>query len=98
MQNSAVTAGSAAEAARSWGIRSVTEDPTISNGGDSCQHDCPFLLDQQALLPYNGNEPMRLRRLAALLLFTTAGLSVLFAAGPHMSVADIRPGMVGIGR
>jgi hypothetical protein len=36
--------------ANDCGIRAVT----ITNPGDSCQYDRPFLLDQQALLPYLG--------------------------------------------
>src|SRR5262245_61003681 len=42
---------------------------------------------------------MRLRRLAFILLLTTVGFSSLFRADtPQMGVAEIRPGMVGIGR
>ena len=41
---------------------------------------------------------MRFRRLALLLLFTTIGFSLLSAAAPQMTVTEIRPGMVGIGR
>src|SRR5438105_2248229 len=41
---------------------------------------------------------MRFRPLAPLFLFTIIGLSVLSAAPPQMPVAEIRPGMVGIGR
>jgi hypothetical protein len=42
---------------------------------------------------------MSFRRLAAILLFTTVVLSGLFtAATPQMGVAEIRPGMIGIGR
>ena len=41
---------------------------------------------------------MLLRPLAALLLLATAGLSVLVAETPLMPVAEIRPGMVGVGR
>src|SRR2546425_3674048 len=37
-------------------------------------------------------------RLAPLLLFTTIGFSMLQAAPQHMAAADIRPGMIGIGR
>ncbi len=33
----------------------MNETATISNGVRRCQPDGPFLLDQQALLPYNGN-------------------------------------------
>jgi hypothetical protein len=39
------------------GIRPITEGVTISERLVGCQHACPFLLDQQALLPYNGIEP-----------------------------------------
>jgi hypothetical protein len=41
---------------------------------------------------------MPFRRLAFLLLFTIIGFSVLRAAPPQMAIAEIRPGMVGIGR
>ncbi len=39
-----------------------------------------------------------MHRLALILLIATLGLSGLFAAAPQMSVTEIRPGMVGIGR
>ena len=41
---------------------------------------------------------MRLFRLALLLSLTTLAFAVVGAAPPQMSVAEIRPGMVGIGR
>src|SRR4029078_808026 len=63
-------------------------------------HERPFLLDQQALLPNNGIELMKLRRLTITLLLTLTGLGVLVAQGPQspMNVDEIRPGMVAIGR
>src|SRR5580700_3973469 len=41
---------------------------------------------------------MQIRRSALILLIITLGLSGLLAAPPHMSVGEVRPGMVGIGR
>src|ERR1700678_3186812 len=41
---------------------------------------------------------MRLRWPALILLIVTLGLPGLLAAPPHMSVGEIRPGMVGVGR
>src|SRR5947208_3744712 len=41
---------------------------------------------------------MYLRRFALIFLLTTAGLTVLLGATPQMSVDEIRPGMIGIGR
>jgi hypothetical protein len=41
---------------------------------------------------------MQIRRSALILLIVTLGLSGLLAAPPHMSVGEVRPGMIGIGR
>src|ERR1700730_15424667 len=41
---------------------------------------------------------MQIRRSALILLIITLGLSGLLAAPPHMSVGEVRPGMIGIGR
>src|SRR5438874_5135877 len=41
---------------------------------------------------------MYLRRFALIFLLTTAGLTVLLGATPQMSVDEVRPGMIGIGR
>src|SRR3984893_16570741 len=41
---------------------------------------------------------MRTCRPALILLILTLGLSGLRAAPPHMSIGEVRPGMVGIGR
>src|ERR1700692_1007015 len=41
---------------------------------------------------------MQIRRSALILLIITLGLSGLLAAPPHMPVAEVRPGMVAVGR
>src|SRR6202047_3616914 len=41
---------------------------------------------------------MQIRRSALILLIITLGLSGLLAAPPHMSIGEVRPGMIGIGR
>src|SRR5262245_38684566 len=64
----------------------------------SVSNACPFLLDQQALCLYNGNELMRQRLILIALACGLAALPSLRAATELMPISEIRPGMVGIGR
>src|ERR1700755_261575 len=45
-----------------------------------------------------GPVPMTRRRLALALSLSLLGLSALRAATPQMSISEIRPGMIGVGR
>jgi len=89
------------------GTRPTMGSPDIIKGRESCQLDRPFLLDQQRLLPNNGIRIHAMPRFRTVLLLlsvaigafaATAGVPGLRAEAAQMSVDEIRPGMVGIGR
>src|SRR4051795_13334810 len=48
--------------------------------------------------PIMGADPMTRRRLVLVLSLSLLGLTALRAATPQMSITEIRPGMVGVGR
>ena len=57
-----------------------------------------FSLTSKHFSPITESDSMKFQRLALAVSLSLLALSALRAATPQMSVSDIRPGMIGVGR